>query len=120
MFLHIIVARTRMFLTISFMETLLCFHNFGGSKLVIGCAAFQVKEVAPAARRRNARLSFAFVYPDKHGHFVVREVCFSLSLSTYIHIFIYIERELMLISYMSFTYFQKKAISPQMRAYTNG
>ncbi|KAB2626691.1 histone deacetylase complex subunit SAP18 [Pyrus ussuriensis x Pyrus communis] len=38
-----------------------------------------VKEVAPAARRRNARLSFAFVYPDKHGHFVVREVGKTLS-----------------------------------------
>ncbi|KAL5718399.1 hypothetical protein ACHQM5_011304 [Ranunculus cassubicifolius] len=33
-----------------------------------------VKEVAPAARRRNARLSFAFVYPDKHGRFVVKTV----------------------------------------------
>ncbi|XWS77146.1 hypothetical protein CRYUN_Cryun01aG0236600 [Craigia yunnanensis] len=33
-----------------------------------------VKEVAPAARRRDARLSFAFVYPDKNGRFVVREV----------------------------------------------
>lgn len=33
-----------------------------------------VKEVAPAARRRNAKLSFAFVYPDKHGRFLVREV----------------------------------------------
>ncbi|OMP00491.1 Sin3 associated polypeptide p18 [Corchorus olitorius] len=33
-----------------------------------------VKEVAPAARRRDARLSFAFVYPDTKGRFVVREV----------------------------------------------
>lgn len=33
-----------------------------------------VKEVAPAARRRNAKLSFAFVYPDKRGRFTVREV----------------------------------------------
>ncbi|KAL9664865.1 hypothetical protein QQ045_020274 [Rhodiola kirilowii] len=33
-----------------------------------------VKEVAPAARRRDAKLSFAFVYPDKRGRFVVREV----------------------------------------------
>ncbi|PON37385.1 Sin3 associated polypeptide p [Parasponia andersonii] len=33
-----------------------------------------VKEVAPAARRRNAKLSFAFVYPDKRGRFLVREV----------------------------------------------
>ncbi|XP_044502788.1 histone deacetylase complex subunit SAP18-like [Mangifera indica] len=33
-----------------------------------------VKEVASAARRRDARLSFAFVYPDKNGHFVLREV----------------------------------------------
>ncbi|KAL6004015.1 hypothetical protein ACLOJK_004561 [Asimina triloba] len=33
-----------------------------------------VKEVAPAARRRDAKLSFAFVYPDKNGRFVVRPV----------------------------------------------
>ncbi|KAK0582658.1 hypothetical protein LWI29_028222 [Acer saccharum] len=33
-----------------------------------------VKEVAPAARRRDGRLSFAFVYPDKNGRFVLREV----------------------------------------------
>lgn len=34
----------------------------------------QVKEVAPAARRRNAKLSFAFVFPDKNGRFKVQEV----------------------------------------------
>ncbi|KAG9453585.1 hypothetical protein H6P81_006489 [Aristolochia fimbriata] len=34
----------------------------------------QVKEVAPATRRRDAKLSFAFVYPDKNGHFVVHQV----------------------------------------------
>ncbi|GKV38179.1 hypothetical protein SLEP1_g46117 [Rubroshorea leprosula] len=33
-----------------------------------------VKEVAPEARRRNAKLSFAFVYPDKRGRFVMRLV----------------------------------------------
>lgn len=33
-----------------------------------------VKEVAPAARKRDAKLSFAFVYPDKNGRFVVRPV----------------------------------------------
>ncbi|CAN6247401.1 unnamed protein product [Urochloa humidicola] len=33
-----------------------------------------VKEVALPARRRNAKLSFAFVYPDKNGRFVVRQV----------------------------------------------
>ncbi|TVU33608.1 hypothetical protein EJB05_25433 [Eragrostis curvula] len=33
-----------------------------------------VKEVALPARKRNARLSFAFVYPDKNGRFVVRPV----------------------------------------------
>ncbi|XP_050386106.1 histone deacetylase complex subunit SAP18 [Argentina anserina] len=33
-----------------------------------------VKEVAPAARRKNATLSFAFVYPDRHGRFTVRVV----------------------------------------------
>ncbi|KAJ7549763.1 hypothetical protein O6H91_07G067500 [Diphasiastrum complanatum] len=31
-----------------------------------------VKEVAPAARRRDARLSFAFVYPDRRGRNVMR------------------------------------------------
>ncbi|KAB1217148.1 Histone deacetylase complex subunit SAP18 [Morella rubra] len=34
----------------------------------------QVKEVAPEARRRNAKLSFAFVYPDQRGRFVLRTV----------------------------------------------
>uniref|UniRef100_A0A7N0U153 18 kDa Sin3-associated polypeptide n=1 Tax=Kalanchoe fedtschenkoi TaxID=63787 RepID=A0A7N0U153_KALFE len=38
-----------------------------------------VKEVSPAARRRDAKLSFAFVYPDKRGRFVVREVGQTLS-----------------------------------------
>ncbi|XP_044491859.1 histone deacetylase complex subunit SAP18 [Mangifera indica] len=38
-----------------------------------------VKEVASAARRRDARLSFAFVYPDKNGRFVLREVGKTLS-----------------------------------------
>ncbi|PHT81714.1 Histone deacetylase complex subunit SAP18 [Capsicum annuum] len=33
-----------------------------------------VKEVAPEARRRDATLSFAFVYPDKRGRFIVSEV----------------------------------------------
>ncbi|KAJ7549762.1 hypothetical protein O6H91_07G067500 [Diphasiastrum complanatum] len=33
-----------------------------------------VKEVAPAARRRDARLSFAFVYPDRRGRNVMRSV----------------------------------------------
>ncbi|KAK1262093.1 Histone deacetylase complex subunit SAP18 [Acorus gramineus] len=33
-----------------------------------------VKEVAPAARRREAKLSFAIVFPDKFGHFVVNPV----------------------------------------------
>lgn len=37
-------------------------------------AFFQVKEVSTAARKRDAKLSFAFVYPDKRGRFVVREV----------------------------------------------
>lgn len=39
---------------------------------------FQVKEVSVAARRRDARLSFAFVYPDKNGRFIVRQVKFLL------------------------------------------
>ncbi|XP_010934405.1 histone deacetylase complex subunit SAP18 [Elaeis guineensis] len=33
-----------------------------------------VKEVVPAARKRDSKLSFAFVYPDKNGRFVVRPV----------------------------------------------
>lgn len=40
----------------------------------------QVKEVAPAARRKSARLSFAFVYPDNNGRFKVKEVSISPSL----------------------------------------
>ncbi|KAK6935305.1 Sin3 associated polypeptide p18, partial [Dillenia turbinata] len=32
-----------------------------------------VKEVSPAARRRDAKLSFAFVYPDRNGKFVFRQ-----------------------------------------------
>ena len=34
-----------------------------------------------AARRRDARLSFAFVYPDKNGRFIVRQVKLFLSLT---------------------------------------
>jgi hypothetical protein len=37
--------------------------------------------VAPAARRRNAKLSFAFVFPDKNGRFKVQEVNSSLCVS---------------------------------------
>lgn len=33
-----------------------------------------VKEVQPAARRPMARLSFAFVYPDRRGRNVMRQV----------------------------------------------
>ncbi|KAL3517058.1 hypothetical protein ACH5RR_023960 [Cinchona calisaya] len=33
-----------------------------------------VKEVAPEARRKDAMLSFAFVFPNNRGRFVVREV----------------------------------------------
>ncbi|GAB2300930.1 hypothetical protein Dimus_034965 [Dionaea muscipula] len=33
-----------------------------------------VKEVHPEARKREAKLSFAFVYPDRYGRFVVRQV----------------------------------------------
>ncbi|KAL9385549.1 hypothetical protein Peur_022559 [Populus x canadensis] len=33
-----------------------------------------VREVTPAAKRRNARLSFAFIFPDTNDRFVVREV----------------------------------------------
>lgn len=42
--------------------------------LMVSFVVLQVKEVAPEARRRDAILSFAFVYPDKRGRFVVREV----------------------------------------------
>lgn len=42
--------------------------------LIFCCCGFQVKEVAPEARRRDAMLSFAFVYPTKTGHFTVKEV----------------------------------------------
>ncbi|GAV76669.1 SAP18 domain-containing protein [Cephalotus follicularis] len=38
-----------------------------------------VKEVAPAARKKTARLSFALVYPDKSGRFVVREAGMTFS-----------------------------------------
>jgi len=33
-----------------------------------------IKGVRPAARRKDAKLSFAFVYPDKRGANVVRQV----------------------------------------------
>eukprot|EP00271_Cylindrocystis_brebissonii_P002499 TRINITY_DN1315_c0_g1_i2.p2 TRINITY_DN1315_c0_g1~~TRINITY_DN1315_c0_g1_i2.p2 ORF type:complete len:162 (-),score=45.94 TRINITY_DN1315_c0_g1_i2:929-1414(-) len=33
-----------------------------------------VKEVAPLARRRDARLSFAFIYPNRRGRNVIRKV----------------------------------------------
>jgi len=33
-----------------------------------------VKEVNPAAKKRDVRLSFAFVYPDKRGRMVLKEV----------------------------------------------
>ncbi|KAI7837608.1 hypothetical protein COHA_008620 [Chlorella ohadii] len=33
-----------------------------------------VKEVQPAARRPMARISFAFIYPDRRGKNVMRQV----------------------------------------------
>jgi hypothetical protein len=33
-----------------------------------------VKEVRPEARRQQARLEFAFVYPDRMGRNVIRKV----------------------------------------------
>jgi len=33
-----------------------------------------IKEVNPAARKRDARLSFSFVFPDKYGKNVMHEV----------------------------------------------
>lgn len=63
-----------LYIYILFVETIL-------SLLCLNCSCLlQVKEVAPAARRRNAKLSFAFVYPDKHGRFLVKEVGVSVSL----------------------------------------
>jgi len=41
------------------------------------CNYLQVKEVSPAARRRDAKLSFAVVYPDKNGRMQVRKVAFN-------------------------------------------
>ncbi|TXG51018.1 hypothetical protein EZV62_023542 [Acer yangbiense] len=43
-----------------------------------------VKEVAPEARRRNAKLSFAFVYPDKRGRFVLRQSSALVQLKSYV------------------------------------
>ena len=40
----------------------------------IDCYCLQVKEVSPAARRRDAKLSFAVVYPDKNGRMQVKKV----------------------------------------------
>lgn len=52
---------------------------------------FQVKEVAPEARRRDAMLSFAVVYPTKTGHLNVKEVTLFYKLSknllTFSHMF---------------------------------
>lgn len=48
-----------------------------------------VKEVKPAARGRMTRLSFAFVYPDKRGRNVMRQVgnqCFFLGISHLWHL----------------------------------
>lgn len=48
-----------------------------------------VKEVKPAARGRMTRLSFAFVYPDKRGRNVMRQVgsrCFLLEVSHQRHL----------------------------------
>eukprot|EP00898_Chlorokybus_atmophyticus_P001037 jgi/Chlat1/1934/Chrsp153S02242 len=39
-----------------------------------------VKEVEPSARRRDARLSFAFVYPDRRGRNVIRQVGYTSSI----------------------------------------
>eukprot|EP00850_Spirogloea_muscicola_P024100 SM000441S16124 [mRNA] locus=s441:21619:22789:- [translate_table: standard] len=40
-----------------------------------------VKEVASVARRREARLSFAFVYPDRRGRNVMRNVGVTYSVA---------------------------------------
>jgi len=39
-----------------------------------------IKEVHKGAQSKNAKLSFAFVYPDKSGRMVLKEVgvCFSV------------------------------------------
>lgn len=38
-----------------------------------------IKEVQPSARRPGAKLSFAFVYPDRKGHNVMRQVGITFS-----------------------------------------
>ncbi|CAN7008104.1 unnamed protein product [Brassica rapa subsp. trilocularis] len=43
-------------------------------KSTLGKMPIFVKEVSVAARRRDAILSFAFVYPDKNGRFILRQV----------------------------------------------
>jgi histone deacetylase complex subunit SAP18 len=42
------------------------------------CALIQ--GVRPSARKKDARISFAFVYPDKHGKNVLRHVRLCMSL----------------------------------------
>lgn len=50
------------------------------------------KEVAPEARRRNAKLSFAFVYPDKRGRFVLRQVNAYFSFwAIFVHAYLQLE-----------------------------
>lgn len=46
--------------------------------------------MAPEARRRDALLSFAFVYPTKTGHFTVKEVTGSPYPSVYLESYIII------------------------------
>ncbi|KAL5574842.1 hypothetical protein UlMin_016541 [Ulmus minor] len=45
----------------------------------------EVKEVAPEARKRNAKLSFAFVYPDKHGCFVLKQFGVKRRLNSFVY-----------------------------------
>lgn len=67
-----LVCDSLRYLILSFPHIYVCFVNNSSS--------FQVKEVAPEARRRNAKLSFAFVYPDKRGRFVLKQVSAALVL----------------------------------------
>lgn len=47
-----------------------------------------IKEVNDASRRRDAKISFALVYPDKRGEPVVRQVI-DVDMDDWIYIYIY-------------------------------
>ena len=70
-----------------------CFEKYFRKDATLRELADLVKEVRVEARRRDAKISFAFVYPDKLGHSVIKEVCIALHiyftrpcLSHYLHL----------------------------------